>query len=78
MKNDYCNGEFRTDFGLVKRCPRCDGFLPIGVAGALSRVDKKTEICPWCEMFEAMQYWCAFAANAAKKMKSIVEDKKNE
>jgi hypothetical protein len=43
----------------VPVCPRCDGYIPNNetpgaYAGALSRVDNKTEVCSQCGTTEAL------------------------
>jgi len=48
------NGKFRKDYRVVAPCPLCGWHLPIGVPGALSRADNKTEICSRCGYKEAI------------------------
>jgi len=48
-------GEFRTDFDLLRQCPRCQRqALPLGYPGALSRADNKTEVCSPCGQVEGL------------------------
>ena len=42
------------------KCPRCDGFIPNDkdagkYAGALSRLDNRTEVCSRCGEIEALE-----------------------
>jgi hypothetical protein len=37
---------------VLVRCPRCTGRLPIWLAPALSRTDKRTQICGACARVE--------------------------
>jgi hypothetical protein len=43
------------------KCPRCDGFIPNDkdagkYAGALSRLDNRTEVCSKCGEIEALEH----------------------
>lgn len=39
---------------IEKKCPRCNGPMPLSHAGAISRKDNETEICSNCGVDEAM------------------------
>lgn len=65
----YTNGKFRKrgEYDLLVPCPRCGENLPLGIPGALSRGDNKTEVCSQCGMIEA-----------AKAKKDYIKIKKKE
>jgi hypothetical protein len=62
------------------QCPICDGPIPNALhegqyAGALSRVDNKTEICSECGVFEALQYFVqGFATATDARRTTILEE----
>jgi len=59
MQN-YLTGAYREKPFTGGKCPRCDGSMPQGYPGALSRRDNKTEICSQCGVIEAMEDFSSY------------------
>jgi hypothetical protein len=63
-----------------EKCPICNGPIPNALhegkyAGALSRVDNKTEICSECGVFEALQDFVqGFATATDARRTTILEE----